>query len=28
VTLVPSLNFMPSSTSTTSWWPLNRRQRS
>jgi integrase len=28
VTLMPSLNFMPSSTSVTSSWPLNRRQRS
>jgi hypothetical protein len=28
VTLMPSLNFMPSSTSATSSWPLNRRQRS
>ena len=28
VTLIPSLNFTPSSTSVTSSWPLNRRQRS
>ena len=28
VTLTPSLNFTPSSTSPTSSWPLNRRQRS
>ena len=28
VTLMPSLNFAPSRTSATSWWPLNRRQRS
>ena len=28
VTLMPSLNFTPSSTSLTSSWPLNRRQRS
>ncbi len=28
VTLMPSLNFTPSSTSVTSSWPLNRRQRS
>ena len=28
VTLMPSLNFAPSSTSVTSSWPLNRRQRS
>ena len=28
VTLIPSLNFMPASTSLTSSWPLNRRQRS
>ncbi len=28
VTLIPSLNFAPSSTSLTSSWPLNRRQRS
>jgi hypothetical protein len=28
VTLMPSLNFTPSSTSPTSSWPLNRRQRS
>ena len=28
VTLMPSLNFTPSSTSATSSWPLNRRQRS
>ena len=27
VTLIPSLNFTPSSTSPTSSWPLNRRQR-
>ena len=28
VTLMPSVNFAPSSTSATSSWPLNRRQRS
>ena len=28
VTRMPSLNFTPSSTSATRWWPLNRRQRS
>ena len=28
VTLMPSLNFTPASTSVTSSWPLNRRQRS
>ena len=28
VTLIPSLNFTPASTSVTSSWPLNRRQRS
>jgi hypothetical protein len=28
VTLMPSLNFTPASTSATSSWPLNRRQRS
>jgi hypothetical protein len=28
VTLMPSLNFTPSRTSATRWWPLNRRQRS
>lgn len=28
VTRIPSLNFTPSSTSVTSSWPLNRRQRS
>jgi hypothetical protein len=28
VTLMPSLNLAPSSTSATRWWPLNRRQRS
>ena len=28
VTLIPSLNFTPASTSPTSSWPLNRRQRS
>ena len=28
VTLMPSLNFTPASTSPTSSWPLNRRQRS
>ena len=28
VTLIPSLNFTPASTSPMSSWPLNRRQRS
>ena len=28
VTLIPSLNFAPASTSATSSWPLHRRQRS
>ena len=28
MTLVPSLNFTPSSTSATRWWALKRRQRS